>query len=69
MEHEAKKRKDSLTTERKLIEGINKERAKGNALGSIGVKITDLFRVTRKGLDPTDLVLASGYKTCSKKLK
>lgn len=58
MEHEAKKRKDSLTTEQKLIQGINKERAKGNVLGSIGVKITDLFRSKESKQKSIDLARA-----------
>lgn len=58
MEHEAKKRKDSLTTEQKLIQGINKERAKGNTLGSIGVKITDLFRSKESKQKSIDLARA-----------
>jgi hypothetical protein len=58
MEHEAKKRKDKLTTEQKLIEGTNKERAKGNALGSIGVKVTDLFRSKESKQKSIDLARA-----------
>lgn len=44
MQDEAKKRKEALATEKKLISDINAERAKGNRLGRVGVAIADLFR-------------------------
>ena len=43
-EIQASKRKAQLETEKNLIEKINKERAKGNTFGKVGLAIADLFR-------------------------
>lgn len=58
MQDDAKKKKESLITERKLIADINAERAKGNKLGRVGVAITDLFRTKESKQRQIDLARA-----------
>ena len=58
MQDEAKKKKESLSTEKKLVADINAERAKGNKLGRVGVAVTDLFRTKESKQKQIDIARA-----------